>query len=117
VTTRAAAFGGAYRPRGRKPRGRMPTMSTATSTTMTERDVQKATKLLSAIRDAIVDTVRDAGANGVPESYFCLVFMEHSAPPSLAQQIVDGLVNWGILRHEHHRIYLAKITTPENVVL
>jgi hypothetical protein len=95
----------------------MTTMSTATSTTITEQDIERATQLLFAIRDAIVDTVRDAGAQGVAESHFCIVFMQRNAPPSLAQQIVDGLVNWGILRREHHRIYLAKVTTPENFVL
>jgi hypothetical protein len=94
----------------------MTTMSTATSTTITEQDIERAKQLLFAIRDAIIDTVRDAGTDGVPESYFCLAFMQHNAPPSLAVQIVDGLVNWGILRREHDRIYLAKVSMPERVV-
>jgi hypothetical protein len=85
--------------------------------TVTEVDIEKAIKLLAAIRDAIIDTVRDAGCDGVPESHFFLAFMEVNAPVSLAQRIVDGLIHGGILRREHDRIYLAKVSTPEAVIL
>ena len=77
---------------------------------MTEQIAEAAVKALMRMRDAVVDAAREAGPDGIPESYLHLALVQHNAPPSLPRRIVDTLVQGGVLRRQHNRIHLADLS-------
>jgi hypothetical protein len=76
---------------------------------ITAQMTESAVRALVKMRDALVEAVRDGGADGIPESYLHLALLQLNAPPSLPKQIVDTLIQGGVFRRRHDRIYLAEV--------
>jgi hypothetical protein len=74
---------------------------------ITEQMADSAVKALVALRDAVVNAVREAGPDGIPESYLHMALLQHNAPPALPKLIVDTLVRGGVFTRHFDRISLA----------
>lgn len=63
-------------------------------------DTQKKYEALKAVADAIIDTVRAAGPQGVPAGHMYAVFMNIGWSLEQFEQIMSGLVLAGKLRKD-----------------